>query len=221
MLTRATYFDTAAEMLAGSYVFVTGGSVTSTTAMCCNRTVTTVGTTAVTFNQFGSSANAVLSIGGATGIITLGPGLQQVGNVLGPAPGASVQTGSLSPTGTTSTSGKMMGLGLTGATITPVSTGRVKFEIAGWTRNTAAGGINTLNLRFGTGTAPSNAGSPAGSSIGGNYLAESTPASAAVPINIGGIATGLALGTAVWFDVDLLVNAGTGAVFVSCNAFEF
>lgn len=52
VLTRATYFDEAAEMLKGSYTFVTGGTTNINTAWTLAATTTTVGTTAVNFNQF-------------------------------------------------------------------------------------------------------------------------------------------------------------------------
>jgi hypothetical protein len=134
---------------------------------------------------------------------------------------ASVQTGSLSPTGTASTTGVMMGLGLTGATITPTATGRVHFSIAGYLVNTGSTSAVTSALRFGTGTAPSNAAAPTGTQIGGVYKGNPEVSTAAMPFTMVGIATGLTLGTAVWFDADVFVGAGTGTIIVSCSAFEF
>jgi hypothetical protein len=133
---------------------------------------------------------------------------------------ASVQTGSLSPTGTASTTGVMMGLGLTGATITPAATGRVHFAIGGTLNNTTTSAV-TVSLRFGTGTAPSNAGAPAGTQIGAVFKGNPEAASAAMPFTMIGLATGLALGTAVWFDADVFVGSGTGTITVACNAYEF
>jgi hypothetical protein len=133
---------------------------------------------------------------------------------------ANVQTGSLSPTGTGSTTGVMMGLGLTGCTITPVLTGRVLFEIAGTSSNTTTVGT-TSTLRFGTGTAPSNAAAPTGTQIGAIYRGTPAVANGGNPITMAGITTGLALGTAVWFDADILVTSGTGSIVVACIATEF
>ncbi len=133
---------------------------------------------------------------------------------------ASVQTGSLSPTGTASTTGVMMGLGLTGATITPAATGRVHFTIGGSLSNTTTSAV-TVGLRFGTGTAPSNAGAPTGTQIGAVFKGNPEAASAFVPFTAVGIVTGLTLGTAVWFDADVLVGSGTGTIIVACSAFEF
>ena len=80
VLTRATYFDTSAQMTAGSYTFVTAGSTNANSSWILQSTVTTVGTTSATFNQFSSSQNAVLSLGGLTGVVTLGNGLTTSGN---------------------------------------------------------------------------------------------------------------------------------------------
>ena len=82
VLTRATYFNQSSNMLAGSYTFVTSGTTNTNSSYVLQSTVTTVGTTAVTFNQFSSSSNAVLSLGGATGAITLGGGLSISGQTL-------------------------------------------------------------------------------------------------------------------------------------------
>lgn len=132
---------------------------------------------------------------------------------------ASVQTGQLAPTGTASATGVMMGMGLTGCTITPVLTGRVHFEIAGTLRNTAAGNTTAV-IRFGTGTAPSNAGALTGTQIGAGAQATLTAAGSAT-MNSPGIATGLTLGTAVWFDAELISSTGTSTIVAACNAFEF
>ncbi len=54
VLTRRTDFDQAAEMLAGSYFLVTAGSTNINNAYTLAANVTTVGTTAATFNLFAS-----------------------------------------------------------------------------------------------------------------------------------------------------------------------
>jgi hypothetical protein len=135
---------------------------------------------------------------------------------------ASVQTASISPTGTTSTTGVMMGLGLSGCTITPVLTGRVHFEIGGNIVNSVTALASVATLRFGTGTAPSNGGAAAGTQLGANHTSTAVAAGSPGDLNMGGIATGLTLGTPVWFDADVRVSAAsTGSISVACNAFEF
>jgi hypothetical protein len=133
---------------------------------------------------------------------------------------ASVQTGSLSPAGAASTTGVMAGLGRTGCSITPSATGRVHFEIAGTASNTTITAVNST-IRFGTGTAPANAGAPAGTQIGAIYSGNPVAATDVFPITMVGIATGLTLGTAVWFDADLFSPTGSPSIVVACNAFEY
>jgi hypothetical protein len=67
VLTRATYFNQSSNMLKGSYTFITGGVANASTSWVLAATTTTVGTTAVNFNQF-SQATA------ATGVTYLAPG---------------------------------------------------------------------------------------------------------------------------------------------------
>lgn len=82
VLTRATDFDTAAEMLAGSYFLATAGSANTGTSWVLQSNVTTVGTTGAVFNQFATAAAGVASIGGVTGAITLSDGLSMSSSVL-------------------------------------------------------------------------------------------------------------------------------------------
>lgn len=82
ILTRATYFDQAAEMKGGSYTFVTAGATNINSSYVLQTTITTVGTDALNWALFVSGAVSVQSIGGANGIITIGPGLKIPGNVL-------------------------------------------------------------------------------------------------------------------------------------------
>ena len=65
ILTRATDFDTAAEMDGGDFVFVTGGSTLDNTGWVQTETVTTVGTSPVLFTQF-SGAGTYLAGNGLT-----------------------------------------------------------------------------------------------------------------------------------------------------------
>ncbi len=69
-------------MKAGSYTFVTAGTVNTNTSWVLGATVVTVGTDAANFNQFSSSGNVVLSLGGAVGAITTGNGVSVTGTVL-------------------------------------------------------------------------------------------------------------------------------------------
>jgi hypothetical protein len=69
ILTRATYFNVAAQMTKGSYTFITAGSTNINTSWTLQSTVVTVGTDALNFVQFSSGSS-----GSVTSIAT-GPGL--------------------------------------------------------------------------------------------------------------------------------------------------
>lgn len=61
VLTRATDFDTAAEITPGAYVFVLSGTVNTSTSYVQTATVTTVGTDPIVWNQFGSDVNTLIT----------------------------------------------------------------------------------------------------------------------------------------------------------------
>jgi hypothetical protein len=110
-----------------------------------------------------------------------------------------------SPAGTTSATGVMMGLAVQ---ITPASSGRVLFLVSGTGRLTAAG-FWTVSLRQGSGTPPINGAALSGTVIGtqsGNVEA----ASHVAPMAIGGVITGLTVGTPVWEDISLAASSGGG-----------
>lgn len=69
VLTRATDYDTAAEIVAGNLVPVELGTVNGNTTWLETATVTTIGTDPISYIQF-SFANAVVSVSGTTDRIT-------------------------------------------------------------------------------------------------------------------------------------------------------
>lgn len=89
VLTRATYFDQAAEMKAGSYTFISAGATNVNSSWTQQAAVATVGTDASNWALFSSNGASVASIGGSTGVITLTNGLQIAGNALGTSVGVS------------------------------------------------------------------------------------------------------------------------------------
>lgn len=82
VLTRATYFDQAAEMLSGSYTLITAGSANAGNAYVLSTTVATVGTNSVTFFLFTSTASNVTAFGGVSGPISIAPGFVMSGSTL-------------------------------------------------------------------------------------------------------------------------------------------
>jgi hypothetical protein len=115
------------------------------------------------------------------------------------------------PTGTTSTTGVMTGLA---GSITPTVTGRVLVTISGDVFNaTAIADGAKVQLRTGTGTAPTNGAALAGTACGGNlnYVASTTAGK--VPFSVTCVVTGLTLGTAVWLDLGLAaITGGTATI---------
>ncbi len=67
ILTRATYFDQAAEMKAGSYTFITGGATNIGSSFVLQTAVTTVGTDALNWSLFTQSTGANV-IGSGTSV---------------------------------------------------------------------------------------------------------------------------------------------------------
>jgi hypothetical protein len=137
---------------------------------------------------------------------------------------ATLQATPSNPTGTTNTTGVMMGLGST-CKITPVYSSRVFLQFSGIAINTIAINHTLITSKFGTGSAPANAASVTGTTVGAAVIAAtSSTASAFVPFGgLGGVITGLTPGTAYWFDLYVAAStSGTASIAdVTCAAMEF
>lgn len=119
---------------------------------------------------------------------------------------------SASPAGNVSTTEKAMGLGAT-FTYTPTRTGKVLVWVCGVALNsTAVDSGTTVTGRYGTGTAPVNGATTGlGTAFGlSQHFVASTTAGQQGFTVLGSI-TGLALSTAVWFDLSLLAVTSGGA----------
>lgn len=115
------------------------------------------------------------------------------------------------PTGTSSTTLVMAGLGIL---ITPKVTGRIWAEIWGSVQNTIATDGTQVQLRYGTGSAPANGATVAGSAFNAaTQIATSATASAYAGLPIGGVVSGLTNNTQYWVDVAFeSVTAGTSSL---------
>lgn len=135
------------------------------------------------------------------------------------SPGASSNTTSAAPTGTASTTAVMMGIA---GSITPTSTGRVTFTISGQMANNTVNDGATVQLRTGTGTAPTNGAALTGTQRGVSQTHTSLVAADTAGFSITVTVTGLTLGTAVWIDAALAaVTGGTASITgVTINAVE-
>lgn len=115
----------------------------------------------------------------------------------------------LTPTGTTSTTGVMMGMGST-IKITPARSTRVMIMIQGTVNTSTTSTTSTMGIFFGTGTAPINGAASAGTQVAGNLVTVLGTIAADPPFHISGIITGLTLSTAIWVDLKLAQTSGGG-----------
>lgn len=128
-------------------------------------------------------------------------------------------TTSAAPTGTTSATAVMMGLA---GSITPTRGTKIIFMASGQMSNNTVLDGETVDLRFGTGTAPVNGAAVTGTLVGIAQTATALVAADRSGFALMGKVTGLSVGTAYWFDVSLLaITGGTATVTgVSLTAFE-
>ncbi len=124
---------------------------------------------------------------------------------------AFAQISPISPTGTASTTGVMMGLA---NSITPNSSGNILIILSGDTYSTGASSFNRLQIRYGTGSAPANGAAPTGTASGALLYVKMNGAGPAnsVPFSLNGIVSGLSVGTTYWVDVTLSSSGGTANV---------
>lgn len=128
----------------------------------------------------------------------------------------------VSPAGTTSLTGVMMGLGSGGSAFvfTPTTTGRVLFIMGGAIANNTASDGAIVGLRYGIGTPPANGAAPAGAQMSPltRILPSANSAALGFPITCVGIATALTLGVPVWVDAILFAITGGTATLTSAVA---
>lgn len=128
------------------------------------------------------------------------------------------------PTGTTNTTGIMMGLGST-FHITPSYSGRIHVTVQGFGQNNTASDALSVQLYIGSGTAPTNGAAATGTSMGTalSIGGGAQNANVSFPFSVSGILTGLSPGTAYWIDIRLAaVVGGTASIQgLTCTAFEF
>jgi hypothetical protein len=174
-----------------------------------------------TVSGVGSSAG-VSSIAGNTGAFTVSNGIKNVTNDIQLSlTNATLTATPANPTGTTSGSPLMMGLGST-CKITPVYSGRVRVQFTGLYINSTAGNATGIRAQFGTGAAPANAAALTGTQFSATIAPTTANAGAGLPFTMSAIITGLSVGTQVWFD--LAINAGgatSSLASITCEAMEF
>jgi hypothetical protein len=197
--------------------FFTGS--TTQTCVLPDATTLTLGTTYIIHDN--ATGNVTVNANGGGNIGTVIPRSEakltvtDISTAAGvwdflPSEGANYQATPSDPSTTTNTTGVMMGLA---GSITPVKSGKVLFIISGDIDNSGTGNTAQVQLRTGTGSAPTNGAALTGTTRGGLVrvtnptVALSSPVIRA-PFSVQGVATGLTLGTAVWIDVGLAATGG-------------
>ena len=121
------------------------------------------------------------------------------------------------PTGTTSSTGVMMGLA---GSITPTATGRVLIVVSGSSVNSTALDGLKFQLRYGTGSAPANGAALTGTTI--SALVSTLTGATQIAFSTQAVVTALALNTAIWIDLSLSATTGGTASLsnISISAVE-
>lgn len=123
------------------------------------------------------------------------------------------------PTGTTSTTAVMMAVG---GAITPVNSTRIWVSVSGQMANSTAGDGVTIDIRYGTSTAPINGAAVSGTLVGIAQTSTSISALQKSGFCVSAPVAGLTVGTAYWFDVSVMaVTGGTASITgVTASAME-
>jgi hypothetical protein len=166
--------------------------------------------------NFSTSAALAITAGSANQIAYWVSGTAMAG-----ATPASLSATPATPTGTNNTTGLMMGLGGTCA-IAPVFSGRILVSLVYSETVSVAASSPTTKLRYGTGTAPSNGAALTGTQIGNTQLI--TVSAGWYAGSLGGVVTGLTVGTTYWLDIGLASSSSSSTASLSditCIATEF
>ena len=115
------------------------------------------------------------------------------------------------PTGTSDTTGKMMGLGVP---FTPNVSGNCLIVASGDMGNSNSVGGGLVQLRYGTGSAPANGDALTGTATGARAkMTEVEIYNDFYPFALNGAVAGLTPGTTYWFDISLAAfSVGTAAI---------
>jgi hypothetical protein len=115
------------------------------------------------------------------------------------------------PTGTSSATAVMMGLGVA---ITPNVSGDLHISVVGDIGSTSTASDTTIQIRAGTGTAPANGAALTGSAVGSavQWVTSNGALGDRIPFSLSGLLTGASVGVAYWVDIALSSSIGTATL---------
>ncbi len=179
--------------------------------------VTTTGTVAATL--IAQAKNTVLA--GPTTGSNANPTFRALVSADVPSPTFTpnvTQVSALNPSAQgTSSVFKMLGLGQSGTTFTPATTGLVEVSITGNVLYIASS-TNQIKMMFGTGSAPVNNAAVTGTLMGTNQSAATSSATALIsPFSISATVSGLTLSTTYWFDLATASSSGSALTLTNLN----
>lgn len=198
--------------LAAHMQSVIGGRVNtsgaSNTGIAIAASKDSINVTGFQCRNFGTPANCIVQT------YPTGNNYQVHGNPNSTITPAFIQALNQNPAGTTSTSGVMMGLGLS---FTPLSSTLAYMQAKGNAANSTAGdGIN-IGVRYGTGAAPTNGAACTGSTAGTAQVLTSGTAGQKIGVNTDGYVASMTLGTTYWVDVCVLAITGGTATLTNLD----
>lgn len=110
------------------------------------------------------------------------------------------------PASTTSATQVMMGLA---GSITPTGSGKVLIIISGGINNASGNVASTVQIRYGTGAAPSNGAAATGTTAGAARVSSNASGGTASDFSLNAIVSGLTPATAYWIDLGAATASGT------------
>jgi len=184
-----------------------GNGGTGATTLTANNVILGNGTSAVQFVAPGTSGN-VLTSNGTTWQSTAPAS----------SSGATAQSTPADPTGTGSPTQVMMGLA---GSITPVKSGKVLVVISGALNHSAGGTQTTIQIRYGTGSAPANGAAATGTTAGAALVTANANGGTPQSFVVNAVLSGLTLSTAHWLDLGLATAGPTASLkTISISALE-
>lgn len=128
------------------------------------------------------------------------------------------------PGAITSATYQMLGLGVAGANawiMTPQVTGRILMIVAGDITQSNTATTGTVQLSYGTSSAPANTNAVTGTQVGAQPFFTGLTGALTAPFSLVFVVTGLVIGTAYWLDVCAKSSANSITVTkLSCTAIE-